>query len=366
MDKFCVFCGQRPESKNREHVIPKWLIELTGDPNRTVYLGRDWTSPDLKERKFALSSFTFPACGACNSRFSDLEARAQFTVGAILARRSLGAEDWSAFLDWLDKVRTGLWLGQIYLNRNYRGIDPVFHIQNRIGAKDRLAVIYALREDGHTGVGWSATDTPLFQSMPSCFTLAINSFLFLNASFDFLFSQRIGFPYPCKREMRPQGGYWLEMARGSQQHVLPLVERQLPAGGVFLLQPMIPWEHFRTPEGHVADQSGLYDNDFVRAHCMDYAAGRGNVFRQERGQLVVYPKKPSQEWIPQQPLPRGEAFHRTGVAVGHWLEDLYGNHASLEPLPEEQRRKYEEQIKGALSLHRVMTDHFLAQKDMYY
>lgn len=248
MDKFCVFCGQRPESKNREHVIPKWLIELTGNPNRTVYLGRDWTSPDLKERKFALNSFTFPACEACNSRFSALESRAQSIVGAILAHKRLGAEDWSALLDWLDKVRTGLWLGQIYLNRNYRGIDPVFHIQNRIGAKDRLAVIYALREDGHTGVAWSATDTPLFQSMPSCFTLAINTFLFVSVSSDFLFSERIGFPYPCKREMRPQGGYWLEMARGSQQHLLPLVERQIPAGGVFLLQPMIPWEHFRTPK----------------------------------------------------------------------------------------------------------------------
>ena len=31
MDKFCVFCGNKPKGKNNEHIIPKWLIEFTGD-----------------------------------------------------------------------------------------------------------------------------------------------------------------------------------------------------------------------------------------------------------------------------------------------------------------------------------------------
>jgi hypothetical protein len=44
MDKFCVFCGKKPQSKNREHIIPQWLIALTGDPNRDVYLVRKWAS----------------------------------------------------------------------------------------------------------------------------------------------------------------------------------------------------------------------------------------------------------------------------------------------------------------------------------
>jgi hypothetical protein len=35
MAEVCVFCGERPQSKTKEHVIPKWLIEMTGgDGNR--------------------------------------------------------------------------------------------------------------------------------------------------------------------------------------------------------------------------------------------------------------------------------------------------------------------------------------------
>lgn len=42
MDKFCVFCGSKPESKNKEHILPQWLLKLTGDPNREIFLGRKW------------------------------------------------------------------------------------------------------------------------------------------------------------------------------------------------------------------------------------------------------------------------------------------------------------------------------------
>jgi hypothetical protein len=34
MDKFCVFCGESPENKNKEHVIPQWLIRMTGYSKR--------------------------------------------------------------------------------------------------------------------------------------------------------------------------------------------------------------------------------------------------------------------------------------------------------------------------------------------
>jgi len=37
--KYCVFCGKPPSDKNKEHVLPHWLIKMTGDPNRVVNLG---------------------------------------------------------------------------------------------------------------------------------------------------------------------------------------------------------------------------------------------------------------------------------------------------------------------------------------
>lgn len=53
----CVFCGMQPDSKTREHVLPRWLIEITGEPNRRAYLGRDWTDGTLKERRYSWSAF---------------------------------------------------------------------------------------------------------------------------------------------------------------------------------------------------------------------------------------------------------------------------------------------------------------------
>jgi hypothetical protein len=47
--KRCIFCGNPPSAKNKEHVVPKWLIELTGDPKREWYLGLYFGEPRLEE-----------------------------------------------------------------------------------------------------------------------------------------------------------------------------------------------------------------------------------------------------------------------------------------------------------------------------
>ena len=77
--KTCVFCGNPPDNKTKEHVVPRWLIELTGDPKRTWNLGVRYGEEDgaKRERKFAADQFQFPACEACNSIYSDLEGRAK-------------------------------------------------------------------------------------------------------------------------------------------------------------------------------------------------------------------------------------------------------------------------------------------------
>jgi hypothetical protein len=128
MEKFCVFCGEKPQSKNKEHILPQWLLRMTGNPNREVLLGRKWNSESLEERRFSITSFTFPACEACNSKYAELEGKTKFVVEKILAKQPLDNLELDLLLDWFDKVRTGLWLSLIYLNGNYRGLIPQFHI----------------------------------------------------------------------------------------------------------------------------------------------------------------------------------------------------------------------------------------------
>src|SRR5215467_10739078 len=142
MPKVCVFCGRPPKGKNKEHVIPKWLIALTGESKRKVYLGRKWAHPELEKRIYPLNSFTFPACEACNEKYCQLESRASVVMRSLLVLHPVSAGDLDVLLDGFDKVRVGLWLGLLYLNGNYRDLTPQFHIGDRLAAKDRLLFIY--------------------------------------------------------------------------------------------------------------------------------------------------------------------------------------------------------------------------------
>lgn len=357
----CVFCGGPPVARSREHVLPQWLIRLTGDPNRTVGLGRNWSHPQLQERRFALSRFTFPACGECNQQFSSLEAAAKQVMSKLQELAPLTDLDWDTFLDWLDKVRTGLWLGQRMLNRNHAGITPLFHIQQRVARKDRFVIVYRLQPDDCTGLSWIGTDDPIFHRQPSVFGLGANRLLFLSVSFDFLFSRRFGFPYALQRRARPGGGELVDLEDGTEKTILPLVEYRFKSGGTQLWQPIVPWQ----PNSNAADLEAMrraYDTDFVRRNCLDFDRGKGRLFRRNRNELVVYPSEPSTSWIPRTTVPVEEAVHDVAVMVSDLLGKLFENHARLDDLPAEFRLAIESEIASTMRLHLIMRRHLLAQR----
>lgn len=367
MDKFCVFCGKKPQSKNREHIIPQWLIALTGDPNRDVYLGRKWASGNLEERRFSFKAFTLPACRDCNNSFSHLEDQVKPVVEAILCRAAVAEKQWDIFLDWLDKIRTGLWLAMIYLNENYRGLKPMFHITRRVGAKDRFVIVYEIVNDGDKGVGWAMTDSPLFHYMPSCFTMTINNFVFFNASCDFLLAFRFGFPYPTRVDFCSEGGQWVKLEKGTERLKFPLIERKFKTGGMQLFQPMIPYNQAFEEDGSPANLLDFYDTEYVRSNCLDFDSGRGHIFRREGNDLVRYSQTASTEWFPKQRFPRGELAHQTGMIAGQFLEQIYHDHQpSFDSLSSDDRKEREAEVGGAIRLHRKIMEHYLGQKDMYY
>src|SRR5688500_15453010 len=96
-NRFCVFCGRPPEEKNREHVLPYWLLEMTGDPTRVVNLGTHFKSN--KTIRFSWSSLVMPSCQACNNSYSELEGQVKPIVEALTRRETLPA---AAYLPLLD------------------------------------------------------------------------------------------------------------------------------------------------------------------------------------------------------------------------------------------------------------------------
>jgi hypothetical protein len=194
--RICIFCGRTPERKNLEHPLPRWLLSLTGDPNRVVRHGFSWATGEILE--FSFDSLKFPSCKACNGSYSALESAAKPIVAAITRKEAVSPGDYVLLLDWLDKVRIGLWLGHRYLQKNASA--PNFTIDSRIGRKDRMVAVYTIG-DHQIGLNTWGPETPLFQSKPSVFSLRVNNTLFLNASWDWMCAGGCGYLAPQSREI---------------------------------------------------------------------------------------------------------------------------------------------------------------------
>lgn len=191
MEKVCIFCGQPPQNKNKEHIIPKWLMKLTGTESKMMSVGSTWKTG--KEIVFNFSSFTFPSCAKCNTDFARIEALVKPTIEKILNDEYIETEDLIRLLDWFDKVRISLWFGIQHLNNGSFNIPPKYYINNRIGLKDRLLAISNCY-DKYVGLRWTGANTLCFIISPTCFTLNVNNVLFTNCSSDFVVSEQLGFP----------------------------------------------------------------------------------------------------------------------------------------------------------------------------
>lgn len=274
MEKFCVFCGKKPEDKTKEHIIPRWLIEYTGKPNRNINVGFDMKNK--KMRTFAFDKLTFPACDACNRKYSKLEEDTKKVLINILEKDELYYEEITTLLDWLDKVRIGLWLLFYSLNDNPMDIGPNFHIEDRIGKYDRMLIIYKTKYNIEKGINFIGTDTDVFQMTPCCYTLRINNYYFFNVSKEFLLSRRIGFPYPIESEYISENSdeVLIDMKDGQERKMLPLIRKNHFMQGIEIYQPMF--------EASRKDLFELHNNDYVRENCLSLEKGVGKPFLYNR------------------------------------------------------------------------------------
>lgn len=298
MNKTCVFCGQSPVSKTKEHVLPRWLLELTGNPKRPLKVWVPHHESMNLPKEIAFDSLQFPACAKCNGNFSGLEERVKAVTVKMLNEEALSRNEIHLFLDWLDKVRTGLWLGALYLGKNPFGIKPLFHIASRVGGKDRMAVIYRA-PIGPRGVHAIGFTTPLFLHFPTCFSLWINHLCFLNVSTDFLFSRRLGFPYPAGIFFDQDGLPGYEIAAGRERVMLPLVKFHYSVVGTEIFQPIF---HQRLSRKIARGLSDLYETEYVKKFSMFHESGIGDPLIQKRQSLWPYPDAQSKDWWPVQTI----------------------------------------------------------------
>jgi hypothetical protein len=289
--EFCLFCGAQPQARSKEHIVPRWLITLTGDPKRKVPFGPFYSekTKELEVRSFSFDEFAFPACAPCNSRFSSLESATKQVMTSLLAKRPLKSSDFHTLLTWLDKVRVGLWLIGYVIQKNLSDIAPQFHVNSRIDMFDRMLLIY--RSD-YTGsrLRFGGVSAPAFQYSPTCFSLIVNDLVFFNVSTDFLLSKSMGFPYPARISYTDTPRMEVELRRGLDRVTYPLIRVKYDRNCSEIYQPMI--------KGAMDWRWPYYDSAHVRSWCADYSNGIGKVLYCYGPSVTEYNELDSPAWIP--------------------------------------------------------------------
>ncbi|MDF7630464.1 hypothetical protein PUG46_14430 [Erwiniaceae bacterium L1_55_4] len=291
--KRCIFCNNPPKNKNKEHVIPQWLIKMTGDPGRNINLGTPSISIDSegnysyeyqtekttkeKGRKFPFKNFTFPACESCNSEFGNIESKIKPIYEKIESGKDLSNEETSLFLDWMDKVRVGIWHGLNQLNKTSETIKPKFGINFRAGAYDRVLMFKRLKES-KKGINLIGVETLSFHINPCAFGLRINGLLFLNISSAFLISENLGFPYISEYKANTGfSGLYPKVMSCSASPTTPILPKNILSDYECICQPM-----FReiTKDPVFFDLiTDLYNNEHIKSNCINYSEGTGSIFK---------------------------------------------------------------------------------------
>jgi len=280
-NRFCVFCGELPERKNREHVLPQWLIKMTGNPKRVVNFGTNYKTG--KTIKFDFSNFVVPSCEKCNIKYSDIEKRAKEYTERLLQRDALTSLEYIDFMDWLDKVRIGVWIAYYFIQKNPVGIKPHFHINTRISTTDRMIAIYPIKSN-EKGLNIVGAESLIFQTQPSCFGLKINNILILNMSSDYLFSARCGFPYPKIHQtyIDTENAGMMEVGEFDITHDIkhPLIEKKIIKPSVHLYQPIMLKDNKNIYQSGFVGNYSIFDSFLAKHTLSPYPNGKGILFFQ--------------------------------------------------------------------------------------
>lgn len=284
MDKVCIFCGQPPQSKNKEHIIPKWLMKLTDTEKKIMSVGTNWKKGE--EIKFNFSTFTFPACTKCNSDFAEIEAQAKPIVEKILIDEFVRADELVLLLDWFDKVRICLWLGIQYHNNETFNMEPKYYSNTRLRLKDRMLAVTNCY-DGYKGLKWTGANTLCFISSPTCFTLKINNVLFTNCSMDFILSEQLGFPYPAYERQNPTDDKLMDimLLEGTNKLSAKIFNTKLYTPTIIISQPIFKVGKKLLPE--------KYESDYVKDNSYNFESGEGKLFVTEGN--TTYPLEADEE-----------------------------------------------------------------------
>ncbi|WP_141245418.1 hypothetical protein [Mesorhizobium sp. WSM4313] len=188
----CVLCGGVivGEEATLEHPLPQWLHKYAGDMgDRKASAFRVSETIQPTWRQLSLSSHK-----ECNRLFArKLEDPSITAIKAMVEGRRLTWTQLDAAFDWLDKIKSASAHMAIALrSHNLRlGYEDISFPNKRVGAFDRLALIYRLSEGTPPLDLWDCLNDG-FLTTPTAITLRVKDLVIVYASNNYLLSAAFG------------------------------------------------------------------------------------------------------------------------------------------------------------------------------
>ena len=266
MKPVCIFCGNPPQDKNKEHIFPQWLLKLTGFDQKKASVGSNWKTGE--EFIFNTKSYTFPSCTSCNDEFGKIESKVKPIFEKLMSDQNVIASELELLLDWFDKVRISAWLGVKYMNKGVFGMDSHYYVNSRVGLKDRYLSITNTYKEEKT-LNWSGVNTIAFMMSPTAFSLRVNNLVFVNCSSDFVVSKQLGFPYlACEIPTPEKKTTDMKFAMPTKQTQKNMFRTRTYSPKIEIAQPI-----YKVTEGNLTE---YYDHDYIRENS--YVNGIGKIF----------------------------------------------------------------------------------------
>ena len=375
----CIFCGKKPEDKTKEHIIPQWLIKKTGDKKRKAFFGMPLLEydkngsltrinmPDInvakeKGRVFSFDQFTFPACKQCNNDYSKLEADVLDVYNKLSRNESINRDEIDLLLDWIDKVRVGLWLVFHRLDKNIAEIEPNFAISERMGCYDRILMVKRFKNQPE-GLNFIGCESYAFAIMPSAFCLRINNIYLMSVSSMFLVSKGLGFPYIDSMKLDKNSDLLnLSLSEGTNNIAPPIINRSVWGDSTCIIQPMFKNSLTKNYTGEI------YNNDYIIENSLNYKDGKGSIFIIKNNNDIIKMKDDDELSFPLSKESK-DPYHdllKTHIEILNWqslLIDDTVNKLDLELLTEDRRKYFNEKYASAKLINNALIKH--TQESLY-
>jgi len=227
----------------------------------------------------------------------------------------------SSLMDWIEKIRIGVWLAYCTLEGHERGAEPRYHIDSRLGRKDNLIAIGRTTDDGEMLKFFPFCD-PLFSHIPCFFLLQVNWISIINVSTDWLVARAYGLPYysPTRYYKNGRADYTLHEA-----------------------DPNTTCFHEFGPKYKVLIRSKYYDPlDLKKLKCGDKAALFESNINQTKpiiiaGQkLCPYVKQGPRSWIPRHTPSMKHLLtnsYRTVLSIRKKLHSNFSKNPAMRDVP---------------------------------